>query len=267
MFFFRSARKPASHASSPRVAFEGLESRRLMAAGPSLTAVEILGQPTAVTGVVLTFNEPLDLNSAQNANGYSLGHPPAQDTSSSGFDFTSLLFRQNPGHEKPDTARVRLTRGGRIIFSAATYNSATDSVTLTPVAPFKAQSWFRFLRIKGTGPYAIKDTNGESLNGGADTVARWSVHTGRTIHFTDLQHNHVTLKLTGPGRLQVFIRGTNHDPIIFVEGATSASQLTGSIRNPRTLFPVVNIGQIEGLGSVRNNLVNNPSFTIQAMTP
>jgi hypothetical protein len=249
----------------PSFNFEGLESRVVMAAGPALVAVELLGSVSSVNAVVLTFNESLDPTSAQNIKAYALGHNPAS-TSSSGFDLSTLLFRKT-NHQTPAVRRPVLVRQGKIVFSSAIYDETTHSVTLTPVGPFKAQNYFRYLRIKGIGPYAIKDDSGIALNAGLDTESRWFMRQTKSVRWVDPQHSHVTLKLTGPGKMYVFLRGNNRQPTIFIQGGTAATTLTGSVTNSRVLFPAVNIAQIQGAQGINNQLLNNNSFHIFTMTP
>jgi hypothetical protein len=236
-----------------------------MTAGPALMAVELTGPVTAVNAVVLTFNESLDPATAQNVKAYSLGHNPAQ-VSSNSFDFTTLLFRET-NHPTPAVAHPRLVVAGRIVFSSAVYDDATHTVTLTPLAPFKAQNYFRYLRVKGIGPDAIKDVNGIALNTGVDTESRWFLHQGKTVRWIDPQHNHVTLKLTGPGKMYVFLRGNKRQPAIFIQGATAATTLTGTAKNARVSVPVINIAEIEGANGINNGLLNNPNFNVFVTTP
>jgi len=99
----------------------------------------MIGPVTAVNAVVLTFNEPLNPASTQNLAAYAFGKPPVVNTSSSddGLSLTDFLPFRVTGREKPDTVKPRLIRYGKILFSSAVYDDTNDTVTLTPVAPFK----------------------------------------------------------------------------------------------------------------------------------
>lgn len=236
-----------------------------MSAGPGVVSVQLLGQVTSVTAIVVQFNESLDPASAGNVKAYAFGHNPPQSSSSS-FNITDFLFRKS-NHPMPAVVRPKLVVAGKIVFSSAVYDDATDTVTLTPVAPFRAPSWFRYLRVKGIGPNAIKDTSGVALNDGKDTESRWFMHAGRTVRWIDPQHNHVTLKLTGPGKMNVFLRGGNRQPTIFITGGTAATTLSGTVKNGRALLPFVNVAQIEGADGINNLLLNNSSFHVFVTTP
>jgi hypothetical protein len=270
MPFWRRIWKRLSLAArqTPGVAVEGLESRTLMSTGPLLTGVQLTGHLTAINAVVLTFNESLNPATAENPATYAFGRPPVGKSDDSGLSLSDFLPFRETGRVTPDIARPRLIRYGKIIFSSAVYNDANHTVTLTPVAPFKAQTWFRYLRLKGIGPLAIKDLNGNALNGGLDSVARWTVHPGKVYRYLDAARDKVTFRLTGPGKIVIFRRfGKNSNPTIFVDGATSASSLTGTVTNPRFAVPAIEVAQFEGGETVSNNLMNNPSFTVDATTP
>ena len=247
---------------------EGLESRVVLSAGPVVTGVELLGRVTAIKAVVLTFNESLDPATAQSVASYAFGRPPAAPNNSSDFNIGDLFnpFREtNPLKRAP--AKPRLIMFGKIIFTSAVYNDANHTVTLTPVAPFRAQTWMRYLRVTAMGPLAVEDINGVALNGGLTAVARWTAHPAKIYRYQDAAHNIVTFRLKGPGKLVIFRRvGKNSDPTIFIDGATSATIVTGTVTNRHVAAPVIDIAQFEGALRVRNNLLNNPSFNINVTT-
>lgn len=252
--------------TSPSFKIEGLESRVVLSAGPVLTGVELFGPVTAINSVVLTFSESLSPASTQNLAAYAFGKPPlpASSSSSSGLSILDFLPFRETGRVKPDTVKLKLTKNGKILFSSAVYDDANHTVTLTPIAPFGAQIWYRFLRVKGSGPNRIVDLDGNPLNGGVDTVGRWTMYQGKTIRYVDSNHDHVTFTLTGPGKLFVFRRsGKDSDPSIFVESATSATVVTGSVFHTNALVSTINVAEISGFTGVTNNLLNNPMFNVQ----
>jgi hypothetical protein len=246
---------------------EGLESRVVLSGGPALSGVEMLGQVSDVTGVVLTFSAPLNVSTAQDVQAFAFGKPPVPNTSDdSGFDLGDIFAFRYP-NAKSDAKRPKLVKLGKIQMASAVYDPVADTVTLTPYAPFKAQTYFRFLRIKGIGPYTIDDTLGNPLNGGEDTVARWTLHQGKNVIYHDANGDHVTLKLTGPGKLYVFTRNSKDtQPVIFVQGATTATTLNGLVTNRGHILPVVNIAQIQGALGIADNLLSNPEFNVGMTT-
>ncbi|HET6251339.1 MAG TPA: hypothetical protein VFE47_26885 [Tepidisphaeraceae bacterium] len=265
---FRRKRRPIA-TGAPVARIEGLESRALLSGGPTLTGVEMQGSVGAVTGIVLTFSEPLNTATAQNVDAYAFGKAPVPNSSSnSGFSIGDIFAFRYPNHpESAAATKQMLVKKGKIQMASAVYDSTADTVTLTPFAPFKAQNYLRFLRIKGIGPNTIDDTLGNPLNGGKDTVAQWTLHQGRTIKYHDANGDHVTLKLTGPGKLYVFTRHSKDtQPTIFLQGASSATTLNGIVTNRGHILPVVNIEQIQGALGITDNLLNNPMFDVAATT-
>ena len=127
-----------------------LESREMLST--TLTGVELVGPVSAVNSIVLTFSGPLDPATSQNVLGYAFGRIPPGSTGSSGFNIGDLFFRKTD-HETPDVKRPLAVKGGKIQFSAAVLDTANDTITLTPVKPFKAQQFTHILRVRGMGPY------------------------------------------------------------------------------------------------------------------
>ena len=239
---------------------ESLEPRSLLSSGPTVTSVEMVGNVHNITGVVVTFNESLNAATAQDPQAYLFGKPPPP-SSNNGFNLGDFF----PFAAKP---HVRSVVGGKIQFSSVTYNDASRSVTLTPVAPFKAERFMRALRVKGTGTHVVKDLAGNVLNGGADGVIRWSFHLGKQVIYRDNDGDVVTLTLRGRGRIYTFIRKTGDpDPTVFVDATTAASTLTGRIRRGRTSDGAANIAELEGAGGIHTNLLNNPQFRVESNQP
>ena len=61
-----------------------------------------------------------------------------------------------------------MTEGRRVSPGAA----ASTANSETPLATFKAQIYFRFLRVKGIGPNALTDPSGDPLMALGQTLAR-----------------------------------------------------------------------------------------------
>lgn len=239
---------------------EALEPRSLLSGGPSVNSVELTGNVHNITGVVVTFNESLNPATAQDPQAFLFGKPPPPG-SNNGFNLGDLL----PFLARP---HVRSVIAGKIQWSSVTYNDAAHSVTLTPIAPFKAERFMRVLRVKGTGTHVVKDAAGNALDGGADSVTRWSFHVGKQVHYIDNDGDAVTLTLRGRGKIYTFIRKSGDpDPTVFVDGVTPASRLTGTVRPGRGSDGAANIAEVEGLGSISTNLLNNPQFHVQSIEP
>ncbi|HZL34904.1 MAG TPA: hypothetical protein VFC78_06325 [Tepidisphaeraceae bacterium] len=239
-----------------RVHVEGLESRQLLSAGPVLTGVKLEGPVGGVNAVVLSFNESLNTAKAQDPQAFLFGKPtpPGSDN---GFDLGNLLFLS--------VARPKLVKAGKIQFASAVYNDAAHTVTLTPLAPFRAQAFFRVLRIRGTGAHALTDAAGSTINGGADEVLNWSIRQGKQVQYVDSQKNRITLKLRGRGNVFVFLRKrADADPVIFIDSTNSASVLTATVRRAGKPGGVTQVAEVNASPALANVLTSNPNFQVQS---
>lgn len=251
----RLGRRPVAVCSAM---IEGLESRQLLSGSPAVTSLRLVGPVKAVNQIVLTFDESLDPTAAQSGQSYVFGRIPPSGSNNNGITIGDVLgFLAAP---KP-----KAIRNGKIQWSSAIYDDTTHSVTLTAIKPFRATTYFRLLRVKGTGTYAVKDTHGNVLNSGNDTLIHWSYHNGQSLRFTDADGDRVVISLKGPGHLYGFYQkgGVDPDPVIFVSNTNAKSVLTGTVIQGQTGDGVVHIAQLLG-APANTNLFNNSHFSIAA---
>ena len=253
--------------SSARAQVQALEARELLSTSPLLSSIHVDGTNRYVTGVVLTFNESLNPATVANGNSYVLGKVPPQN-SSSGItlgDILGLLSkRAKPALARPADVVQPWVKLGKIQWQSISYDDSTHSVTLTPVKTFNGNTFFRMLRVKGTGQYAIKDMAGDPLSAGTDEIVRWHYRTGKTLHYTDKDGDQVTLNLKGPGTISTFIRINGEGeprPMVFVSKTTSKSVLTGKIVKSSNGNGTTVLEQFSG-STVKNNIVGNSHFVI-----
>ncbi|HSZ57537.1 MAG TPA: hypothetical protein VK797_17865 [Tepidisphaeraceae bacterium] len=240
----------ASHIS----AVERLEPRRLLSTVPALTGMELAGGVKGVDQVILSFNESLDPTTAQQPQSFIFGRIPPSPANNGITVGQVLGFLAQP---KP-----RAIKDGKIQWSSAVYNDANHTVTLTAIKPFRATTYFRLLRVKGTGNYAVKDPQGDVLNGGADTLIHWSYHNGQTLRYTDSDGDHITLSLKGPGHIYAFYRRTGDPaPTIFVANTKAKSVLTGTVKQSATGDGVAHIAQLIG-APAKTNLFTSSQFVV-----
>jgi hypothetical protein len=263
-------REPASHRPQPspprRPRFiEGLESRDLFSTGPQLTGMHLTGNVRAITSVVLSFDQPLDPTSAETIQAYQFGRViPAGSSDSSVFSLGNILGGLL-GLAKPKTP---LIKNYKVQFTSATYDDPTRSVTLTPVRPFNAVTWFRILRVFGTGANAVTDPSGNPLNGGSNTYVHWFPHIGKTFTYRDADNDMVTLRLKGPGQMFVFLQtNTDHAPTVFINGGNARSLLTGRVIQAKTGDGVAIIPEIQGVGPIQSDLTTNGMFDVLSTEP
>jgi hypothetical protein len=240
---------------------EALESRQLLSTSPFLTGVQILGTVKAATGVVLTFDDALDPTTAQDLQTYAIGKLIPASPSDSTFSIGNILgLLAQP--------KAAIVKNGRIQFTSATYDVTSDTVTLATNAPWNAQGFFRFIRIWGTGPDALKDFGEAPLNGGNNTYIHWFPYITKRFTYIDPTGDRVTLVLKGRGQMEVFLpTNSSHVPIIFVNNGNANTILTGTVRQGRFGIGVAPIGEIQGLATIQTTLTTDPVFAVQATQP
>ena len=258
-------REPAPVPRHRRPLIEGLESRDLFSTGPQLMDIHLTGTVRAVTGVVLSFDQPLDPTAAQSIQAYQFGRViPASSSDSSGLSIGNIiggLF----GLAKPKTP---LIKNYKVQFTSATYDDASRTVTLTPVRAFNAVTWFRILRVYGTGSSEITDPSGNPLNGGSNTYVHWFPYIGKTFTYRDSDNDMVTLRLKGPGQMFVFMQtNTDHAPTIFINGGTAKSFLTGRVIQSQIGDGIAIIPEVQGVGTIQTDLMTNGMFDVLSTEP
>lgn len=247
---------------------ERLESRQLLSGGPQLINVQLLGGAKACTGVVLTFNESLDVARASDVRAYSIGRVRGPSRGSSS-DFLSNFF---PFAGRP---KSRTIKNGKVQFVQANYNDLTHSVTLLTALPFAAWKYFRAVRIRGTGDFALTDTAGNAFDGnndgtgGDDTVLTWVYHKGKRIHYRDQDGDIVTLKLKGKGELFSIQHPIGPRlPMLFIEGAVPGSTIvSGAVVQKKTGDGIADIAQLTGFASADVTLLTDQHFRIGTQFP
>jgi hypothetical protein len=248
--------------SRPVPLVEGLESRQMFSAGPTLTDIHLSGSVRAIASVVLSFDQPLDPTVAQDLQSYQLGRViPSGSGDTSGFNWGSLLgFLAQP--------KTPLIKNFKVQFTSAAYDSTNYTVTLTPVRAFSAIAWFRIVRVMGVGVNAITDTFGNALNGGANTYVHWFPHVGKTFTYRDSDGDMVSLRLRGQGQIVAFLQtNADHAPTIFIINGNAKSFLTGNVIQARTGDGVAIIPELQGVGTIQTDLLTNREFDVLTTEP
>lgn len=278
MSYFRSlvarlfSAAPASRASAPLV--EDLETRQLFSTGPTLVDIHLTGQVRDITSVVLSFDQPLDPTVAQDLQSYQFGRViPATSSDTGGLSLGNILgflaVRKTAATMKAEVTRAEaLIKNYKVQFTSADYDATNYTVTLTPVRPFNAITWFRVVRVMGVGVNAITDEFGDPLNGGANTYVHWFPYVGKTFTYRDGDGDLVSIRLRGPGQIVAFLQtNTYHAPTIFILNGNAKSVLTGSVIQARTGNGVAVIPELQGGDTVQNELATNPDFEILSTEP
>src|SRR5688500_818632 len=238
---------------------EPLEPRQLLA-GPAVVALTITGTEQEVTGVVLTFSDPLDPATAQNRDAYFLGRDKV--AADHGWDPLGL------GDRPRETDRIQV--------GSATYDDANRTVTLTPAAPFNLFERLRRVRISGRGETAVRDVVGVPLDGNRDGtpgdsgVVRVRVTRSERITYRDVDGDRVKLKLVGPGKLWGLIPVRRDLGAIFFLNRSNLlrSGLLGwVVPNARTGDGQATIRQLSGTRFASLPLLENPSLRVEILDP
>jgi hypothetical protein len=197
------------------------------ATGPVITDLQLQNNGQAITGIVLSFNRPLDAARAQEVANYG-------------------YVIRTPG---PDRAFGTFDDGTTPIASAV-YDPATNRVTLTPASPLAMNTFYQIAinqnanALTGAG---VADTSGTLLNAGiADGpyVAQFGL--GTKLSYTDHNGDLVSLTLGGGGLMELR-RGANGDAqqLRILNGVPGGTTLKGQVRrggkgsDGRTSLPLI----------------------------
>ena len=226
---------------------------------------QLIGPETAINSVVLTFNQHLDPATADNADAYAIVRRITSTNSDSGGISSGL----DPFGSSGGTTYTVSTK--HVHIAAAVYDDATMTVTLTPSVAFRADKYFRFVRVVGTGKNAILSADGAALDGQgigrpSDSVIKFASKRSHQLIYRDGEHNKVTITLKGPGELRAMFRRTGSpDPLIFVVGGVAGRTiLNGTVKAGHHGTGVTTIDELSGAGSFQNNLSGNAAFNILA---
>ncbi len=234
-----------------------LERRQLLAANVPLVAQAFLGSSEDVTAVVLTFAAPLDPVTAADTAAYRI----VRVTKSRNDGFFG------DGKTERDTDRVDL--------ASATYDPATNSVTLVPENPFAVRKSFKSIRVIATGSRAVLTADGTPLDGdgngrpGGDVVVRYRANARRLLSFREADGDRVRLRLQGPGELLYLSPSKGHSsPTLFFRNTNvSQSVLIGTVKRGKRGDGIADVAQISGTSAAQVSIATDPTFRIRALTP
>jgi hypothetical protein len=271
----KSSTRPAPPAPRPvvrrPVAIQSLEGRRMLNGGRDNLVVseQLIGPELGITSVVLTFNQPLDAATADNPNAYAI----VRKVNETNDDSSSILGSLSPfGSSSSSSSQSILSKHVRI--ASAVYDPANLTVTLTPTAPFRADKYFRFLRVVGTGKNAIFTAAGQPVDGAgkgkpSDAIIKFASKAGRRLVYDDSYGNKVTINLSGPGEIRALYRRVGTlDPIVFVVGSVPGeSVLTGVVKPGHHGTGVTVLQELSGTSAFTNDLALNSDFNVELTEP
>jgi uncharacterized repeat protein (TIGR03803 family) len=207
------------------------------AAGPTtlVSGVRVVGDARSITEFVLTFNGALDPATAQDVRGYQIqrGYKVARRPSGLGI-------------------------------SSAVYDSQAHTVTLKLDAPMRMRNGNRLVHLRGTGPYAVRDTGGEAVNAGSsdapsdDFTYRFRTQVSKARKYRTEAGDMVKLSLAGPGKIVSLFPANNDRPTIYLRNTIpERSVLTGKVRKGQNGAGPVVITQLNDVSRASVHLDTN----------
>ncbi|SIO60832.1 Calx-beta domain-containing protein [Singulisphaera sp. GP187] len=205
--------------------------------GPLIRDFHLIVGPGGVTGILLTFSEPLDPVRAQNVASYG---------------FVVVSAGADGYLSTPDDFSVPL--------ASAVYIPASLQVLLTPATPLRLNT-FNQLVVNGnpSGTVGVTNANGDLLdgdsngvNGGAYTVIFGA---GDKFVYSDRNGDRVTLRLSRGGLMELQ-RGADGEArqLRLVQTVARRSILSGSVKRSRPGDGRTTLGTLSGTAGVKIRL-------------
>jgi hypothetical protein len=219
--------------------------------GPLVTGVTLQSNGAAITGILLSFNEPLGPVRAQDVGNYGYFIVGASSTNASGM----------PGDFS-------------VPIASAVYKAASHQVLLTPRTPLPLNGFYQVSVNPQSALQAgrgVVDANGVlldgTLNGGSGTSYSAIVGFGNHLNYTDAAGNQVSLQLSAGLMELIRTPAGNAVSLQIINGVAGRSELSGQAKlSPSGRRSGVSIPTITGTSGVRIKLAA-PSFQIGRILP
>jgi hypothetical protein len=203
---------------------------------PTIVAFVPVSNGSAITGLSVTFSEPMDPVRAANLQNYA-------------------SYLTTPG---PD-GRLGTYDDGSVSITGVSYNPTTLQAVMTLKSPLPLGTFYQVVLDRDAGLVpgrGLTDLAGNLLDGTGTGKAPGTPYVttfaeGRRLTYTDQAGNTATLILSGPGNLVIQLQpGGNAQDVRIVGAAPGATVLTGSVLGPlhgtrraaptTVLIPVIN---------------------------
>jgi len=190
---------------------------------PTVDRVSLLGDPTSIGGLAITFSEPIRPDVATDGGAYAL-----YDLGPAG------VF--GDGDDAP------------IAYLPLGYDPASRTAYFTPAVPLPTGRHFAII-VRGAGPAGIADLAGNPLGGGVDYVGLFA--RGTSLQYTDSNGDAVSLQVQGGGFLDLVRSAAGEARLLTLQAAVPGrTALNGGVTKPRNGGDGVTvIDAIEGLGA------------------
>jgi hypothetical protein len=221
--------------------------------GPTVSSLQVISSSHGITAVVLTFSEPLD---------------PARATDLLNYGYSL----QAAGKDQ------RFGTADDILFgiALATYDAATQSVTLHMANPIRCHSFIRLTINQATDnatvPVGVSDASGNLLDGNYDGrpggvfVATFAQ--GPQLSYLDGHGNSVSLRVAGGGTMLLTRRASGDAwQVSLLHVVPGRTALSGQVRRASPgATGITPIASIIGTAGARV-LLTNPPFVVGSISP
>jgi uncharacterized repeat protein (TIGR01451 family) len=237
--FFLTLSNPTNGASlgTPSVVAVDVTNTDRDTTPPNVTGLLATTKGSSIVSFTITFDEAMDQTRASNASNYHLF-------------LTNGSTSQSP-----------------IQIVSATYNPATDSVTLVPSGSLPNNRFYRVV-VNGSFGAALTDVAGNVLFGSSGPNTNYDVTYGQgtNLTYTDSHNNSVNLKLSGGGIMQIYRLSDGDASNVNLLGIVPhKSKITGSVKKlKKTSSGHTSIGSITGFGEFGNvfSSLKTPAFYV-----
>ena len=165
-------------------------------------------------------------------------------------------------------ARSKDTAGGggvakRVALASVTYDAATQSLTVTPKKPLKANAFYQLT----AATHNLLDAAGVPVDGASNGTAGSNLSlyfgTGNKLTYKDRDGDTVSLKLTGTGMMKL-TRGTDGEGLVLaVTGDNAGTVVTGLVKKAKSGTGRTTLTSVTGLDAAQNKLPAS-LFTVAA---
>ena len=164
--------------------------------------------------------------------------------------------------------KAGIPAGQMVPVRLAAYNASTGAVLLTPSIPLPGNEFFR-VTVVGSTPGGVSDRAGNPLNSvagttpGSDFVINEA--RGTNLFYADQNGTRVSLKLSGPGVLDVNQSTTGQiERLQVVGGVPGKTVIAGSSSGRTTIGSILGLGQF---GSILTKLYTPPFYVTNVVYP
>jgi hypothetical protein len=204
---------------------------------PTVQSITLNHVGKRITSLTVLFNKPVSQASAEALSSYG-------------------LFSRN--HDGPYATGPR----SPIKLKTASYDASGDSVTITPRKSLAENKVYQFVAYASDG---VTDTSGNALQGNGDTTSsNYSAFfgLGNHLNYVDADGDKITLKLSGPGLLDLRRAFDGDASSLILDDTTPDSVLSGKVVKGKYGDGLATIDLVGPTGGVNDELTKPPFIIV-----